>query len=109
MTNDKGPRNSVSKHEQTVLRALRDGWYIEEILQLFHMDPMTIHRIAKRNGLRARHAPHRPNFMRLKAIYAAAKEGGYQHAARLFRLSISTVNTHCDRFLQLERERSPAR
>lgn len=98
----------MSKHEQTVLRALRDAWYIEEIQQLIHIDPLTIHRIAKRNGLRARHAPHRPNFMRHKAIHAAAMDGGYAYAARLFRVSISTVNMTCDRFRKMEKQRRPA-
>ena len=102
-TTESNPRHS--KHEQTVQRAIRDGWYIEEIQQVIHIDPMTIHRIAKRHGLRARHAPHRPDFMRLKAISEAAKEGGYAHAARVFRVSISTINTSCDCFRRLEKRR----
>jgi len=46
-----------SKYENTVVTALRQGWTIEDIFDELPqiIDPMTIHNIAKRHGLKARH------------------------------------------------------
>ena len=100
------PRHS--KHEQTVHRAIRDGWYIEEIQQLVgRIEATTIHRIAKRHGMKARHAPKRPDFMRLKEITRTVNDCGVDVAASLFRIHPDMVRVHCRRFAELDRQRQP--
>lgn len=96
----------ASKHELTILAALRDHWYIEEIQQLTKItDVMKIHGIAKRNGLKAKHAPISPNFMRHKAIAEAAKSGGTKHAAEVFHLTEGRVRDVSRAFDRMDKER----
>lgn len=97
------PRHS--KHEQTVCRAIRERWFIEEIEELIgSIEATTIHRIAKRHGLKAKHAPKRPDFMRTKRIAESASDIGVESTAVLFRLSPETVRQKVRLLPQLEKE-----
>lgn len=94
-----------SKYENTVVRCLRERWFIEEIEGLIgSIEATTIHRIAKRHGLKAKHAPKRPDFMRTKRIAESASDIGVESTAGLFRLSPETVRQKVRLLPQLEKE-----
>ena len=95
----------MSKYENTVVRALREAWYIEEIQQLIHMEATTIQRIAKRHNLIARHAPRSPNYMRHKAIATALVTMGRFDAARKFKIVPTVVDHSFVIFTRLDKER----
>lgn len=92
----------MSKHEQTVLRALRDGWYIEEIEELTGKDSFSIFRLARRHGLNARHAPTRPDFMRARAIAHSVESVGDIQTSIKYRICLSTVWAHVKRYREME-------
>jgi len=94
-----------SKYENTVVRCLCERWFIEEIEGLIRgIEATTIHRIARRHGLKARHAPTRPDFMRTKRIAESASDIGVESTAGLFRLSPETVRQKVRLLPRLEEE-----
>jgi len=94
----------TSKYENTVVTALRQGWYIEEIEQeLPSIEAMTIHNIAKRHSMKARHCPK--GFMRLKAMATTEGKLGAPAAAAEFHITTATVRANVSRYWQLEHER----
>lgn len=83
-----------SKYENTVIAALRRGWTIEQIQHELPRitDPMTIHNIAKRHGLKARHATRHEN--RKRRVAVLAKRFGVGYAAAELGLSENTVREY---------------
>ncbi len=94
-----------SKYENTVVRCLHERWFIEEIEAFIRgIEATTIHRIAKRHGMKARHAPKRPDFMRTKRIAESANDIGIESTAGLFRLQPETVRQKVRLLPRLEKE-----
>jgi hypothetical protein len=94
----------TSKFENTVVTALRQGWFIEEIEQLIpSIEAMTVHNIAKRHRMKARHCPK--GFMRLKAMAATEGKLGAPAAAAEFHITTATFRASVSRYWRLEKER----
>jgi uncharacterized protein (DUF433 family) len=94
-----------SKYENTVVTALKRGWFIEEIEQeLRSIEAMTIHNIAKRHGLKARHAT--PSLMLSKRIAIDAASLGDEATAAKYRVQVSTVRRRVRQWLSIEKSRN---
>jgi uncharacterized phage protein gp47/JayE len=88
-----------TKHEQTIVAALKEGWYIEEIEELpglSKVEPLTIHNVAKRHHLKAKHAPK--GYMRRKRIAADVRRYGLESTLATSGLQVSTVRRYAKEF-----------
>jgi hypothetical protein len=93
-----------SKYENTVVTALRRGWFIEEIIDLIEsIEAMTIHNIAKRHGLKARHAT--PSLMLSRRMAIDADSFGEEATAAKHRVQVSTVKRRVRQWLLVEESR----
>lgn len=96
---------NLTRYASQVADMLRQGLYTEEITQRLPVDSCAVHRVARYYGLKARHAPRRPDFMRLQRIAALCQRHGIDKTAFDMKLSRTTILTHLHRYREMNRDR----
>lgn len=97
---------NLTRHASRVADLLRQGLYTDEITQRLPVDACAVQRVARCFGLKARHAPRRPDFMRLQRIASLCQKHGIDKTAFELRLSKTTILTHLNRYRTMNKARN---